>query len=90
MDWAEPFLTFLEDEENPTFNTPEEEVAKLDTRCQMIDRFLEGKEHPDTILDMLAEHGLDPKEWCEAVGENINLIIYQNVPVDLAGFHYLD
>lgn len=90
MDFAEPFLTFLEDESNPTFVSPEEEVAKLNLRCQMIDEFLETGKNPDTILDMLAEHGIDPKTWCEAVGENINFLIYQNIPVDLAGFHLFD
>lgn len=90
QDWASPFLTYLEEEDNPTFNTPEEEIAKLDTRCKMIDEFLETGEHADTILDMLAEHGIEPTHWVDSVCENVDLFIYKSVPVDFAGFHLFD
>ena len=90
QDWATPFLTYLEDEENSTFNNPQEEIAKLNLRCQIIDEFLETGKYPDLVLDMLAEHGINPKIWCEAVCENVELIVYQSIPVDLAGFHYFD
>ena len=85
-DWASPFLTYLEQEDNPTFESSQKEVAKLDLRCKMIDNFLKGEEHPDTILDMLAEHGIEPTVWVDAVCENVELFIYKSVPVDLAGF----
>ncbi len=89
-DWASPFLTYLEEDDNPTFLSLEEEVAKLDLRCRIIDEFLESGKYPDLVLDMLAEHGIEPTEWVDAVCENIELFVYKSVPVDLVGFHLFD
>lgn len=90
QDFASPFLTYLEEEDNPTFESPEEEIRKLDQRAKAIDDFLETGKHPDLVLDMLAEHGIEPTVWVDAVCENVQLFIYKSVPVDLAGFHLFD
>ena len=88
-----PFLTYTNPSNNPNFLGKIEELAALNRRTEAMDRAIrEGREF-DVLLDMVEEDGQDAAEYVEQVGQNIEIIIAQNiVPEDLAVWrqHYHD
>ncbi len=88
-----PFLTYTNSSNNPNFLGEIEELAALNRRTEAMDRAIrEGREF-DVLLDMVEEDGQDAAEYVEQVGQNIEIIIAQNiVPEDLAVWrqHYHD
>ena len=80
-----PFLTYTNSSLNPNYLGEVAELAALNRRTEAMDRAIrEGKEF-DVLLDMIEEDGQDAAEYVEQLGQNIEIIIAQNiVPEDLA------
>ena len=79
-----PFLTYTNARISPKYMGDLEELAALNRRTEAIDKAIrEGREF-DVVLDMLEEDGQDAAEYVEQVGQNIEIIIAQNiVPEDI-------
>lgn len=71
----DPFLTALR--HDPDFNRSDErnELHQAMVRDGLIEALIHGDEHLDTALDCLAEQGIDPNAWVDAVEANINYVI---------------
>lgn len=71
----DPFLTALR--HDPDFNRSDEqaELKAAMVRDDLIEALINGDGHLDTALDCLAEQGIDPNAWVEAVEVNINYVI---------------
>lgn len=77
--FPEPFLTFVGQEGDPLYDSPEEEINEFFTRQNLIHDFLEGKTKADEVLDCLIEQGIDPGEYVEEVESSIEFIISNNL-----------
>lgn len=78
-----PFLTFSNAENSPEYLGEEKELEALIARSEALDQAIRTGQNFDVLLDMLAEHNQDPIAYVEYVGENLELIITnQIVPND--------
>ncbi len=70
---------------NPDFSEADRraEMIRYVDRQRAIAACLDGKEHPDVVLDLLESHSIDPLAYVEGVEETIELIICQGFPVGL-------
>lgn len=75
MDLIDPFLTFLE--QDPDFGPSDDRraVEQLFLRQKLIEDFLSGREHPDTVLDCLEEHGIDAEAFVQEVEAGVARIV---------------
>ena len=55
------------------------ELAKLVQRNKAIDAACRGEMPVDSLMDLLAEHLIDPIAWQEAAIENAEVLIYGSV-----------
>lgn len=71
----DPFLTALR--HDPDFDRSDErnELEAAMVRDDLIEALIHGEGHLDTALDCLAEQGIDPNAWVDAVEANINYVI---------------
>lgn len=60
-DYADPFLTYID------LNASPAEVQRLMQRQELIENSLEGRESASTVLDCLADHGIDPIAYVDSV-----------------------
>lgn len=81
MDAFRILTTFAQ--EHPDFSAADrlEESARYVQRQRAIARCLDGQEHPDVLLDMLAEQGIEPAEYVAEVGQGVELVIAQGIPL---------
>lgn len=81
-----PFITYADN--NPDFNEADSlaEAERLFQRQTVIEAVLQGKEHPDVMLDMLEEHGIDAAEYVESAEEGVDLVIANQIPIEEAEF----
>ena len=86
MEFVEsPFLTFTNTPLDDNYLGEVKELAALHQRTEALDKALKNPQEFDVLLDMLYEHGQDPIQYVEEVGQNIELIIASHViPEDLA------
>ncbi|HEY9664725.1 MAG TPA: hypothetical protein V6C65_40315 [Allocoleopsis sp.] len=68
-DYADPFLTYID------LNASPAEVQRLMQRQALIESTLEGKESASTVLDCLAEQGVDPIAYVDSVEAAIGAAI---------------
>lgn len=61
----------------------EAESIRYLQRQRAIAACLDGREHPDLVLDMLEAHSIDPVAYVDEVEEGIDLIISKGLMVDL-------
>ena len=78
MDYSEPFQTWVPG------GSSNAEIARLFQRQEAIEAMLEGRESPATVLDMIAEHGLDPIAYIDDVERTIDRVIWQDIPIEYA------
>ena len=78
-DYVDPFLTYID------LNASPAEIQKLLQRQDLIERSLEGKEAADTVLDCLAEQGLDPIAYVNSVEFAVDVAIASGELPDHAG-----
>jgi len=74
MDIRDPFLTFLETDADYSQADEIAAVKRLFLREQLMDAFLSGKEHADTVLDCLEEHGIDAEAFVQEVEAGVDII----------------
>lgn len=78
MDYIDPFLTYIE------LNASPDQVQKLLQRQELIERSIEGQESASTVLDCLAEHGIDPVAYVDSVEFAVDQAIASGVLPDHA------
>lgn len=78
-----PFTTFALEEGDFSPSDIAAEMERYVLRQKAIAACLDGREHPDTVLDMLEAHSIDPVAYVDAVTANVELIIQESVPVNL-------
>ena len=86
-----PFLTYeydayLEDD----FEGEQREMQKMFERNNAIEDFLEGKLDPDSVLDLLEEHQINPADYVASVTSQLDwLMRHGHVPddMDTLGFY---
>lgn len=82
MDFDFPFTTYLKDCSDPSFLGYEEEVKRLFQRQQLIDKLCSTEfKEIDVLLDMLAEHEIDPIDYVSSVQSNVEEIIANEMPI---------
>lgn len=79
-----PFLTYTNALISPQYMGEIEELHALNRRTEAMDKAIrEGREF-DVLLEMIEEDGQDAAEYVEQVGQNVEIIIAQNIiPEDL-------
>jgi hypothetical protein len=79
MHLIEAFSTWLDD--NPDFGASDlqSDTARLVRRQNMIDKALRGEEHPDVVLDLLAEDGIDPYIYLDECEANLEQALQNQV-----------
>ncbi len=85
MEYLLPITTFPL--ENPDFNKSDlrAEFERYVSRQRAIALCLEGRESPDVVLDMLAEHSINVDAYVSAVEENIEDVIASGGEIQLWG-----
>lgn len=83
IEHLQPFTTFALEEGDFSPSDMAQEMQRYVQRQKAIAACLEGREHPDVVLDMLEVHSIDPVAYVDAVTENVSLIIAESLPVEL-------
>lgn len=80
MDILTPFLTFCDD--NPDFNQADDlrAIQELSVRQGLIEDWIEGNEHTDTVLDCLQDQGVGADEYIAAVTANVAYVLDGGIP----------
>jgi hypothetical protein len=73
FDYADPFLTYISLDASP------DEVQKLLQRQEFIEQSLEGHQAASTVLDCLAEQGLDPIAYVDEVEWGVDQVIASGI-----------
>jgi hypothetical protein len=76
FDYADPFLTYIPLDASP------DQVQRLLQRQELIETSLEGREAASTVLDCLAEQGLDPIAYIDAVESGVDQAINSGILPD--------
>jgi hypothetical protein len=76
FDYADPFLTYI------PLDASLEQVQQLLQRQEFIENSLEGREAASTVLDCLAEQGLDPIAYIDSVEEEVDRVIASGILPD--------
>lgn len=82
MDRLLPLTTFQIEHGDFSAADIEAESIRYLQRQRVISACLDGREHPDLVLDMLEAHSIDPIAYVDEVEEGIDLIISQGLDVD--------
>lgn len=77
-DYVDPFLTYID------LNASPQQVQQLLQRQDLIERSIEGHESAATVLDCLAEQGIDPIAYVDSVEFAVDQAIASGVLPDHA------
>ena len=75
IDILDPFMTFFREHRDHNGCDARKEAEMLYQRQGAIEDMLEGKEHPDTVLDLLEEQGIDAANYADQVHQQVTAII---------------
>lgn len=78
----DPVTTYFRD--NPDYSAADAmaESEALFERQQAIQDMLDGKVHPDAVLDILSDQGFDVDEYIDVVCSNIDFITREGVLIE--------
>jgi hypothetical protein len=74
LDLVLPFSTYLTASPDMSEADLKLECRRLFERQQAIGSWLDGKLPHDVLLDMLAEHQIDPYQWAEVSLDNVEVL----------------